>query len=429
GKLYPVNQHGGEVYGMKCYSSLRDIPGPVDFVISAVPAHYTPQLVTDSAAKGVKAIQMFTAGFSESGDETGKQLEQQVLALARQHGIRIIGPNCMGLYCPKTRLTFHQGLPAEAGAVGYMVQSGGNAIFGIREGDSRGIHFSKVISYGNAIDLDESDYLDYLTDDPDTKLIAAYIEGVKDGRRFMEVLRRAARTKPVVVYKGGITETGMRTAASHTSSIAGHGHIWQALLAQMGAIQVGSIEELNDLLLLFTYTTPPRGRNTAIIGMGGGASVHAVDAAAQAGLVIPVFPDEIRQRLKAVFGSGAGSIFTNPLDMYAFYRRELIQQTIQTVAESDRFDLLILHLPLDIYIPITPQSHTLGPYVESIINLKEAIKRRTVVVLHFITSDKSKQLAHEAQSALHRAGFPIFPSVSRAAGALDKFIKYHQRQG
>ena len=194
GKLYPFSRETGEVSGLKIYPSIKDVPGTVDYVISAIPAQHIPQLIIDCASKGVKAIHMFTAGFSEIEDEEGGQLQSQITALAQQTGVRIIGPNCMGLYCPKTHLAFHPDFPKESGNIGFISQSGGHSIYAVREAATKGIHFSKVISYGNAADLNESDFLEYLTHDPDTEVITAYFEGVKDGNRFLKTLKQVAKT-------------------------------------------------------------------------------------------------------------------------------------------------------------------------------------------------------------------------------------------
>ena len=270
GTVYPVNLDGNEIFGLKVYHSLREIPGAVDYVISAIPAENTLQLIADCGDKGVKAVHMFTAGFSETGERALGDLELAVASLARQRGVRIIGPNCMGLYCAKSGLSFRTNFPRQSGPVGFISQSGGNTTYGVLEAAVRGVYFSKVVSYGNACDLNETDFLEYLTGDPETKIIAAYIEGVVDGRNFIEVLRRATAIKPVVIFKGGTTETGARTASSHTSAIAGSDRIWSTLLRQVGAFQVDSIEEMVDVLLLFTYMSPSKGRKAAVIGLGGG---------------------------------------------------------------------------------------------------------------------------------------------------------------
>jgi len=426
GKIYPVNPSGGEVTGLKIYPSIKDIPGKVDYAISAIPAQLTPQVIADCIAKGVRAVHLYTAGFSELGEEEGKRLELQITTIARQRDIRVIGPNCMGLYCPKTGLSFSLNLPTQSGSVGYAAQSGGNSIYGVREGATRGVYFSKVISYGNACDLNETDFLDYLAHDPETKIITAYIEGVKNGARFMKVLKEATEVKPVIIYKGGITKAGVRAAASHTGAIAGSERIWDSLLKQAGAIQVHSVEELVDIALLFTYISPPKGKNMAIIGIGGGNSVQAADACASAGLNMPALPIEIRQRIKDIIGTEAGLSFQNPLDIYRIDRQDVMDEAIRVVANFDQIDSLFMHIPFDIG-PTRANIELILRYIKSVINSGKEINKRTAVVLHSITTVKSQQAASEAQTALYKAGFPVYPSVSRAATAISKFIQYHEQ--
>jgi len=221
GPIYLVNPRGGEINGMKVYRRLADIPQDVDYVISTVPARAAPKFLEECAHKAVKTVHFCTAGFSETGTEEGARLEAQLTELSRRTGIRLIGPNCMGIYCPESRISFDTDFPKESGPVGFISQSGGNTTGLIRRVMSRGIRFSKVISYGNACDLNESDFLDYLAADPETTLIGLYIEGVKDGRRFRQTLEAAAKEKPIVLLKGGITEGGAGAAASHTGSLAG----------------------------------------------------------------------------------------------------------------------------------------------------------------------------------------------------------------
>ena len=195
GKIYPLNPSGGEVMGLKIYKTVKEIPDQVDYLISAVPSKNTPQLVADAAVKGVKAIHFFTSGFGEIENAEGKRLQEEILEIARRGSIRIIGPNCLGLYCPKGGLTFNPDVSKECGPVAMISQSGGNASHTIAEGNSRGVYFSKIISMGNGADLNESDYLEYLTHDPDTRIITAYIEGIKDGPRFLKAIKAAAKNK------------------------------------------------------------------------------------------------------------------------------------------------------------------------------------------------------------------------------------------
>jgi len=206
GPIYPINPKGGELKGLKVYPNVKDVPDSLDYVISCIPAAAVPQLIKDCAAKGVKTVQFFTSGFSENGTEEGRRLEAEVCDLARRGGIRLIGPNCMGVYCPKAGLSYAPDYPTESGPVSFMCQSGGNAIYFTRYAAQRGVRFSKLISFGNAADINENELMEYFTADPETEIIAAYIEGFKNGRCFSQAVRKAAAVKPVIIMKGGLTE-------------------------------------------------------------------------------------------------------------------------------------------------------------------------------------------------------------------------------
>jgi acyl-CoA synthetase (NDP forming) len=246
GELYPVNLKGGEWRGLKMYPSLKEIPGPVDYAVVAIPASAAPKLMEECVEKRVKTVFFITAGFSEVGTEEGRRLENEITEIARSGGVRILGPNCFGIYCPKTKISSGLGLPKECGKVGFISQSGGSYFYTIREAASKGVRFSKAI--------------------PDTEIIAAYIEGVKDGQRFLKTLKAAVEVKPVIIYKGGYTEVGVNTAASHTGALAGEDAIWDAIFKQTGVIRVYSMDELIDVILLFLFMSPPKGRNVGVAG-------------------------------------------------------------------------------------------------------------------------------------------------------------------
>ncbi len=424
GPVYPVGRGEGEVFGLSLYHTINDIPGTVDHVISAIPAEHVPQLILDCASKGVKTLHLFTAGFGEIEDQQGEQLQAQVTAMARQKGIRIIGPNCMGLYCPKTKIAFHPDFPKENGTVGFLSQSGGNAIYAVREAATRGVYFSKVVSYGNAIDLNECDFLEYFTYDADTKVIAAYIEGINDGTRFTKALKQAAQVKPVIIYKGGLTESGTRAAASHTGAMAGSDRVWYSLLKQAGAIQVDSMEELLDMLLLFRYMPPPREKNTAVIGIGGGNSVQAADACSSAGLTVPLLPAQTRRRLKDLYTSETGASFRNPVDMY-FGRWDLAPKTIKLIAECEQIDLLIIQIVLG-WNP-RYEKGLIEPYIGLFLSLAKELPKPAAIVLQPFALARRAQTTSEAEAAFYKVGFPVFSSVGQAAKAIVKYIEYHHR--
>ncbi len=427
GKIYPVNPNGGEISGLKIYRSFNDIPGKVDYVMSSIPARHSLQLVKDCARKGAKAIHFFTSGFSElDDDDEGGKLEAQIVEVAAKNGIRLIGPNCMGIYRPSTGLSFGRDFPKKNGAISLIAQSGGNTVRCIWEGTTRGMYFNKVISYGNAADLNETDLLEYFITDPESKLIAAYIEGVKDGARFARVLKKACRAKPVIIFKAGATETGTRTAASHTGAMTGSNNIWNSLLVQAGAIHVNSIEEIFDVALLLLRVPLPGGKNVAVIGTGGGSSVKDADDCSNAGLTLPSLPERVRQGLREIYKTSAGHIFTNPVDIEPFGSGGTLVDVFKKVAESDEVDFIIIRVEFDLWCLISKKIAT-DLFINSIINTGNTAGKPIAVVLHSVTTDEARQLAAEAQKKLIKAGFPVFPSMERAALAINRFVEYGHR--
>ncbi|MEW6185906.1 MAG: CoA-binding protein [Thermodesulfobacteriota bacterium] len=293
GPIYLVNPTTPEILGIKTYPGVRDIPGKVDFAISCVNASQVPAMLEDLAEKEVKCLHLYTARFSETGRQEAADLEQEVLNLARGKGIRLIGPNCMGVYHPKAGLSFGFNLPKDSGPVGMISQSGGGASGFVHLASLRGIRFSKVISYGNGLDLTECDYLEYFIEDPDTGIILIYIEGVKDGRRFFDTLGRAARVKPVVVMKGGRGEAGSRMTFSHTASLAGSSPIWKALINQAGAVSADDFDELLDLTVAFRFLPKVKGKRVGVIGGGErtGGSLFGTGSATR--WTYRLFPDRV----------------------------------------------------------------------------------------------------------------------------------------
>lgn len=431
GKLYPVNPAGGEINGMTIYKSVKDIPDQVDFIISAIPAPYTPGLVADAAEKGVKAIHFFTSGFSEIENADGKRLQADIMDRAKKGGIRVIGPNCLGLYCPGGGLSFNADFAKAGGPVAMISQSGGNAAHCVQEGNSRGVLFSKVISMGNGADLNESDYLEYLTDDEETKIITAYIEGVRQGPRFFKALKRAAGAKPTIILKVGTSASGAEAAVSHTTAMAGADEVWDGILRQAGAVRAGSIEEMMDLTLAFEHLPAPGGNKIVIIGIGGGASVLLADEFTRAGLTLPRLSDNLRQSLIALFSTEAGRIFKNPIDLNNFESADIFLKTMKTLDQSEEADLLLIHVAFDHFglISIKDKEFMIGVYLELIKQFKKEIGKPLAVILHSYSSPEMRKLALDAGKALTAAGIAVFPSIRRAALALGKFADYHKKRG
>jgi acyl-CoA synthetase (NDP forming) len=311
GRLYPVSNRGGVLMGLDVYQSIASLPEAVDLAFLFVPAPALPSVVRECREKGVKAIVAFTGGFSEMGTEAGKALEFD-------GSFRMVGPNCLGLYCPAGGVTQHPGggYSRESGEVSFIAQSGGLSEDFARAAPNFGFYASKVISYGNACDLNEADLLEYMGADPDTGIIGMYIEGPRNGRKFAEVLRRVGARKPVVVWKGGLTPQGATAASSHTGSLAGSLEVWGAVLRQSGAVQVSSMEELLDTLEAFHFLPGHADLRVGYVCAGGGNSVAAGDASYQAGLALPHMSPETRDKI-ASFLPPVGSSSTNPVDVLA----------------------------------------------------------------------------------------------------------------
>jgi len=435
GKIYPLNPKGGEISGLKVYANIKDVPGPVDYVICCIPAHAVPQLIKDCAAKGVKVVSLYTAGFSESGTREGKQLETEIFRLAQAGGIRILGPNCLGVYHPEVGLSYASDFPKESGGVALICQSGGSIIYLIRAAAQRGVRFSKAISHGNACDIDESELLEYFTTNVETKIVAAYIEGVKDGRRFYQALKRLSKTKPVIVLKAGYTQAGARAAASHTGALAGSDEVWDRLLQQAGAIRVYDLEELIDMLVTFSYLPLPQGRRVAICGGGGGFSVLATDEYTAAGFVLPPLPQqiqkEIRQEIRNFLKTDAGMILNNPMDLTTLASGEGHYSVLRRLATYKGLDLLVTQFSVNnSEWPYVGASFNIWPdiFTEATIKVHSEVGKPTAVVIYGILSIRDLQRALELQQRYCEAGLPVYHSVASAAKAINRFLRYHEKR-
>jgi acyl-CoA synthetase (NDP forming) len=430
GAIYPVNPKGGEIAGLPAYASLRDLPGDVDYVISCIPSDHVLQLVGDAAARHAKAIQLFTGRFSETGRPEDAELERKLLAATRRAGVRLIGPNCMGLLYPAHGLSFRRDMSHRAGVAGFLSQSG-NLLFEITHfGEPRGLHFSKAVSYGNGLDLDESDFLEYLADDPETKVIGAYVEGVRDGRRFLQALKRASSAKPVVVLKGGRTSAGWRAAASHTAALAGTSRVWAAALAQSGALAVGTVEELIDMLIAFSYmhraiVLAPRPR-LAMVGAGGGRSVLTADLCEELGLAVPPLPPDVEAKVTERAPDLAGWV-TNPVDQSILAGSGLGGgQVMEWLDESPAIDLLLGNMNEAWAFGRPNASDVLTRVAERFIRVARKTQKPFAVALgpSDYPDEARWSLVSDARERLVGAGLAVFPSVERAVRALAAFAGY-----
>ena len=451
GQIYLVNPKGGELDGFPIYRTLTEVPGPVDHVVVSIPAKFTPALLEECKAKGVKVVHMFASGFAETGDPDRIQLQNQLVEIARQGNMRIIGPNCLGIYHPKGKIGLSPDFPNDPGPIGYLCQSGGNVDFMVRLAVTRGLRFSKVVSYGNACDINECDLIDYFADDPETEVIAAYIEGVSDGRRFAEVVKKAASVKPLVIFKGGYTMGGLRAAASHTGSLAGTDAVWEGIVRQAGAIRVYSIEEMVDMLVALLRMTPPKGPNTCVIGTGGGASVMATDEIERAGLRMARMPLEIGRQLED-FIDVANSMLRNPIDAspltahdgYDFLiasgnrkPMEALRDKATKEAGGDwkrlhdvlrewrGLDLVVFQHGFDIS-PMPADEYAVVGSAGLMVLASRQFKLPKAIVLHSMANDGTWQVSAELREFCVDLGLPLFLSMRGAATAISRLMDFHR---
>jgi len=430
GKIYPIHPKANEVSGLKAYPSIMDIPGPVDHVTSAIRAALTPQIVRECAAKRVKLVQIFTAGFSESGEEEGIRLENEIAEIARRDNLRVLGPNCMGIYCPSLGISYDPSFSMESGSVAFFSQSGGNSIRLVMLGAARDIHFSKVVSYGNASDINEADLMEYFADDPESGIIIGYIEGVRDGKRFVRVLRKAAEVKPVIMLKGGVTEAGTRAIASHTGSLAGTNAVWSSLFHQSGVMQIDDMEEVIDLILLFQHFRPLRGRRGALISFGGGYSVSLTDASARAGLIVPAFTEEMKKSLREIVPKEAdpGTSVHNPVDLsVSGWDSDIFSRALETVDKYDGVDFILLCIGLHSGCIGGQMQQMIDRAVDVLVTTKKKLAKPMAMIILEDFAPETRNLSSGIQGLVRQVNIPVFPSFDRAARALSRFIQYHER--
>jgi len=299
-RIYPVNNKTKEVQGVKTYPTVRDLPEPVDFAAIVIPFNSVLQVVQDCVARGVKAALIITAGLGETGPE-GAKLQEEVVNTARAGGLRFVGPNCMGHFSTANSFsTVRMGAPMEKGEIAVISESGGFAGHILQCGAEMGVGFSKFVSTGNEADLHFEDFLEYLAQDDETKVITAYIEGLREGKRFFKLAREITKKKPIVVVKVGKTGAGVRAARSHTSAVAGSDLVYEAMFKQAGVIRVDEVEELFDVASALLRLSLPKGNKVGILTYGGGFGCVASDACEKAGLdVAPLSPQTI-ERLNEV---------------------------------------------------------------------------------------------------------------------------------
>jgi acyl-CoA synthetase (NDP forming) len=438
GDIYPINPTATEVEGYKCYPSLADTPKPVDYAYIGVSGGQIPAMleaVRDKKPGHVRFAHVVSSGFGEVDE--GKALQEELAAAARAGGMRLVGPNCMGLYSPRGRITFAEVGPWELGHVGVLSQSGGLGTDIIRRGRGRGVQFSALVTVGNCADVTPTEFVEYYFADEQTHVIGLYLETAKDGRRLFELLREKKACKPVVILKGGRTQQGLAAAASHTGSLAGDDRVWVALSRQTGCVMVDTLDQFVDTLLLFQSLTSQHRPNVAhptkrvaLFGNGGGTSVLATDYFARLGLDVTPFEQKAIAELAAL-KLPPGTSITNPVDCpvgtLSQDEGRVAEKILDIIYASGKPDALVMHLNLSAFAGrVKPE------VLDNLMSAALRVQDKYPGQAHFmlvLRSDGEPTL--EARKREFRAkavaqGVPVFDEMSNVGHALAAFAA-HER--
>ncbi|WP_456326971.1 acetate--CoA ligase family protein [Palaeococcus sp. (in: euryarchaeotes)] len=415
-KVYPVNIKDEEVQGVKAYKNVKDIPDEVDLAVIIVPKRFVKQSVIDCGEKGVKGIIVITAGFGEIGAE-GKKEEKELVEIAHKYGMRIIGPNCVGIMNTHNRMNASFVMNAVKGSVAFISQSGALGAGIVYKTIKENIGFSKFISVGNMADVDFADLMEALADDEESKAIALYIEGVKDGKRFMEVAKRVSKKKPIIALKAGKSESGARAASSHTGSLAGSYAIYDAAFNQSGILVANSIDEMLSMARAFTQPLP-KGKNVAIMTNAGGPGVLTADAIDKHGLKLANLEEETMRKLREFLPPMAA--VKNPVDMIASARGEDYYKTAKLLLEDPNADMLIAICVVPTFAGMTPTEHA-----EGVIRAMKEVNNGKPVLGLFMAG----YVSEKAKEVLEKEGIPAYErpeDVGIAAYALAKFSEINE---
>ena len=410
GKIFPVNPQAEEIEGLKCYPDIRAVGQTPDLVVIVVPAKAVPSVMQQCAAVGNKAAVIITAGFKEIGEE-GRKLEQQVVQIAKQSGIRVIGPNCLGLIVPANKLnaSFGGSLPA-VGATAYLSQSGALMAAILDMANAGGIGFSKLVSIGNKADVDELEIIEAFADDPDTKVIAGYLESISDGNAFVRQAERISQKKPVLLMKAGVTAAGAKAASSHTGSMAGSETAYEAVFERAGVIRCFSLKSQFDFAQGFAYQPLPAGSSVAVITNAGGAGIMAADAIEKQQLTFTKLSEGTIRRLAEKLPAAAN--LYNPIDVLGDALPDRYQFALDVVLDDPNVNSVVVLL--------TPQAMTdaVGT-AQAIVSVVQK-KNKKPVVAAFLGASK----VAEANVVLRKGKIPQYDSPEDAVLTIKVMADY-----
>jgi len=420
GKIFPVNPNADEILGLQTYKSLSDLPQTVDLAIFTIPAAAVVESLRSTPDINIKAVVVHSGGFAEAGDE-GKRLQAELVAIARERGMRIIGPNCMGVMCTETRVPWARRttFPEVSGSVSVVSQSGGGGGSLVNLADQRGVKFSKIVTIGNEADVTVIDCIDYYGSDPNTKIILVYLEGLRDGHRFLDVVGRVAAKKPVIVYKIGRTSAGGKAAASHTGSLAGSIEVYDGVFKQTGVLRGPGIDPVLDYLVAFSTIWLSQaelvGPRIGIITGPGGPGVATVDACVESGLEVPDIAAATKVSLSEKF---PGATLANPMDMADF---SLVARMKEKNPYGIMANLMENDDNIDMIAIVGPGEANPEGFRDVLLGINETCRKPI-----FVIWPSAGELVNDCKRTLEQHNVPLFMTPERAAVAMSALIQYQQ---
>ena len=419
GEIFPVNKNASEILDIPCYSSIEELPDGVDLAVVVLPASVVPKIIEQCGSKGIKNAIVVSGGFSETGKE-GKEREEKLMQAAEKHGIRIIGPNCIGTIDTHTPVntTFVVGMP-EQGGIGFISQSGAMVAAVIDWARGAGVGFSRIVSLGNQIDVTETEMIDLIGNDRQTEVITAYAEGVSDGTEFLKISREIARKKPFVILKGGQSEKGAEAVSSHTGALSGSKEAYSAAFRKSGVLEAKTMEEMFDWARALAWQPLPKGKRVAVLTNAGGPAILAVDALEKVGLEMAPLTDETKAYLKKRLPKAASS--KNPVDVLAGSGPATYTLALESLLTDETVDaVVVIQAPQDWFLPES---------LAEVVGETAGLHHKPV-----IASIMGKASVDEALKILHKRRVPNVAFPERAASILSAMVQrkewmnseYHQ---
>ena len=408
GGIYPVNKSATEILELPCYESVAEVPDPVDLAVIIVPASVVPKIIKQCGQRGINHAIVISGGFSETGEE-GQKLEQELKRVAKEWDVNFIGPNCIGTIDTHTPVntTFVTGMP-ESGEIGFCSQSGAMVASVIDWARGAGVGFSRIVSLGNQVDINETQMIKALHHDNQTSVITAYIEGVSDGKAFMETAQKAAKDKPIVALKGGRGESGARAVASHTGALAGSTEAYEAAFDRAGVQQASTMEEMFDWARALAWQPLPKGKNVAVLTNAGGPAILAVDALEKAGLNLAELTPETKNYLASRLPKAAS--VSNPVDVLAGSGPGTYAVALDALLTDETVDsVVVIQAPQDWFLPAS---------LSEVVGEVAGVHHKPV-----ITSIMGKASVEEALTILHKRKIPNVAFPERVASVLAAMVK------